>query len=262
MTEPASPTPSPPTRTVKSDRFQQVGSREIEARFGALALAVDYYNAKAVPRHGQEQHDVLDIAEWFWDWLIEFPAALLINIGIPFEQGSDDPFPQFLRILERGNMAEAVTLTDSQQVTVAIQPVDKKGFPVTDQITWTSGDESIVGLQVSADGYSAVLVAGAPGSTSVTPADPNGLSDVVAVTVTAGPASGLQATVGVPEEQPASTGDTSGTVVTSPPADAGSGGDAASGSGTTDGGGATTDPGTAAGPGADAGGITPPAQVG
>lgn len=247
MTEPAT---SPP-----SDRFHQIGVDEFNGRSVALALAVEHFDAKEAPRRGEERRDVLEIAQEFWDWLLETPVAFLVTIGIPYEQDSENPFDQFTRTLERGNMAEAVTLTDSQQVTVGVQAVDKKGQPVTDELTWTSADETVAGLQVAQDGSSALIVAGNPGSTSVTVADPNGLSDVIAVTVTAGAASGLTATVGTPEEQPAATttGDTSGTVTTPPPADASSGGDAGSTTG-------TTDPGTAAGPGA--GGVTPPAQVG
>lgn len=169
---------------------------------------------------------VLDLAQELWDWAAETPDDLIILIGIPTEQ--DDPQPDSGYYKEY-DMAEAVTLKDSQQVSVAVKPVDKKGYPVTDELTWTSSDESVVGLTTAEDGYSALFVAGAPGSAAVTVSDPNGLTDVIAVTVTTGDATGLSAVIGTPEEQPdapASGGDTSGEVTTPPPAsDSGDGGD-------------------------------------
>lgn len=209
-----------------------------KGRVTALALAVEHYDAKTV-LHQAQRGSVLDLAQEFWLWLLDDAVGFIVSVGIPYEQDSENPYPQYERFLQGENMAEAVTLTDSQQVTVGVQPVDKKGYPVTDELTWTSADESIASLMVAADNYSAVIVAGAPGSTSVTVADANGLSDVIAVSVTAGTASGLTATVGTPEEQPASTstGSTSGTVTTSPPpASTGGSGDTAGTTTAADGG--------------------------
>ncbi len=66
-----------------------------------------------------------------------------------------------------GQITEGVstfTMTNSQQLTATIQPVDKKGQPApVDGIpVWASSDETIVTVVAAADGLSAIVAAVGP----------------------------------------------------------------------------------------------------
>ena len=56
--------------------------------------------------------------------------------------------------------ATAITMTNSQQASATIQPVDKKGqpAPVDGVPVWASSDETIITVESAADGLSAVAV--------------------------------------------------------------------------------------------------------
>lgn len=107
--------------------------------------------------------------------------------------------------------ALSITMTNSQQATASIQPVDKRNQPApVDGIpVWASSDETIVTVTPAADGMSAVVAAVGPLGTakiSVT-ADADlgtGVSSIFGtldVTITQGQAVGMTITLGPATEQ-------------------------------------------------------------
>ncbi len=103
------------------------------------------------------------------------------------------------------------TMTNSQQLTAAIQPVDKKGQPaLVDGVPeWASSDETIITVVAAADGMSAVVAAVGPlGSAKVSvtgDADLTGevkpIFGTLDVTITQGQAVGFKITTSDPVEQ-------------------------------------------------------------
>ena len=99
----------------------------------------------------------------------------------------------------------AVTMADTEQVTLSVEVTDIKGQPVADNLTWTVDNGQVISLQPSQDTMSCLCVAGNEGSAVVTVADPNN-AEVTAncnFTVTAGAPSQIVITPGTPEPQPA-----------------------------------------------------------
>lgn len=101
---------------------------------------------------------------------------------------------------------ETVQLTDTQQVTLTVQPVDSKGFPTSDSLTWTSADESVISLQPAADGMSCLCVAGDPGLGVVVTVTDGTISATESFDVVPGGVATLQIGEGTPEEQPPAGG--------------------------------------------------------
>lgn len=106
---------------------------------------------------------------------------------------------------------ESIAMTNSQQATATIQPVDKKRqpAPVDGVPVWASSDETIITVTPAADGLSAVVAAVGPlgaAKVSVT-ADADlgaGVSSIFGsldVTVTQGQAVGMTITLGDATEQ-------------------------------------------------------------
>ncbi len=106
---------------------------------------------------------------------------------------------------------ESISMTNSQQATATIQPVDKRNqpAPVDGVPVWASSDETIVTVTPAADGMSAVVAAVGPlgaAKVSVT-ADADlgaGVSSIFGtldVTITQGQAVGINITLGDATEQ-------------------------------------------------------------
>lgn len=104
-----------------------------------------------------------------------------------------------------------LVLTDTQQVDLSIQPVDKHGHPapVDGVPVWDSSDASILTVTPAADGLSAVAVAVAPGTAQVNvTADADlgagtvPISGVLDVQVNVGTAVSVNINAGTPTEQP------------------------------------------------------------
>jgi hypothetical protein len=95
-----------------------------------------------------------------------------------------------------------VQLTDTQQVALAVQPEDSKGFPASDSLTWSTADASVVALQPSADTLSCLCVAGNPGLGVVVTVTDGVISATESFDVVAGGVATLQISEGIPEEQP------------------------------------------------------------
>ncbi len=112
--------------------------------------------------------------------------------------------------LEEG--VNAIDMTNSQQATATITPVDKKGNPAAiDGIpVWASSDETILTVAPAADGLSAVVAAVGPlGSAKVSVSGDADLGPGSApifgtldVSVTQGQAVGFKIDLGTPTEQP------------------------------------------------------------
>ena len=104
-----------------------------------------------------------------------------------------------------------MNISDSQQVGLSIQPVDKRGNPASlDGVpVWLSSNSEVVSVVAAADGLSAVATAVGPLGTatvSVT-ADADlgaGVTEIAGtldITVTAGAATTVKITAGDPTEQ-------------------------------------------------------------
>jgi len=106
--------------------------------------------------------------------------------------------------------ATSMNLRDDQQVTLTIQPVDKKGAPapVDGVPVWASSDATVVAVTPAADGMSAVVVGVAPGTARVvvtadadTGAGVTDLTGTLDFTVTGGSAVSITITAGEPTDQ-------------------------------------------------------------
>jgi hypothetical protein len=117
---------------------------------------------------------------------------------VTYEQGKP-----VLRDLTRYTSGGHLQLTDSQQVLLAAQAQDAKGFADPDTLTWSEDSGgAVVQLQPSADGGSCLVVAQAPGSATVK-ADDGTINGSLAVDVTPAGVASIVITPGVAEEQPA-----------------------------------------------------------
>lgn len=73
------------------------------------------------------------------------------------------------RVLPATGERLMLLITDTQKVTLSIQPVDLKGFPakLDGMPEWSVSDAAVGTLNVAPDGLSAVFMAGAPGMAQV-----------------------------------------------------------------------------------------------
>ena len=95
-------------------------------------------------------------------------------------------------------MATPITFVDVEKVLLSIAPKDEDGHVVANgPYTWTSSDETVVTLVVSADGLSADAISGQPGVAVVTVTD-GVLSDAIECTIVHGPPLSLNLSAGVP----------------------------------------------------------------
>jgi len=101
-------------------------------------------------------------------------------------------------------------LTDTQKCSLAVEPRNSKGnlAPVDGVPQWSSSNPAVADVQPSADGLTAVVVAGATGSTQISAtvdADlgtgVRSINAVLDVTVAASEAVTLGISAGVPEAQ-------------------------------------------------------------
>lgn len=110
-----------------------------------------------------------------------------------------------------GDKAMALLLTDTQKVTLTIQPVDAKGYPARlDGVpVWTVSDTAVANLVPSVDGLSCEVLAGFPGTAQVVveadadldEGEVRVLQGTLDLIVEAGEAVNLTVTAGVPTEQ-------------------------------------------------------------
>jgi len=143
----------------------------IAVRTAALAAAAKFW---ADSKH-TDAEQVLDTAAAWTSWVLA-PATQLVITAAPVTFDQHDPAknnPTISVPAPGGAGTMAVTMTDTQQVTLSVKPEDSKGAPTTgDTVTWSEDSSgAVVTLQPSADGLSCVVVANAPGTANVTATD-------------------------------------------------------------------------------------------
>lgn len=100
----------------------------------------------------------------------------------------------------------AMQLKDNQQVDLAVEAVDAKGFDVVgDTITWTASDTTAVTLVPAPDGRSVTVVANSPATGVVLTATDGTLTVTDTIDVITGDAVALKITEGMPVNQPPAT---------------------------------------------------------
>lgn len=147
---------------------------------------------------------VLTTADNFLTWL-RGPTRLLIEFGDIVNQDTLLPTGN---TNAGGNMAQ---LHDNEQVDITVAAVDAKGFESADALTYVSADETVATVlgATDDDSHTATIVAGNPGSTTVTVTDPTAIDPVtgaaifatIAVDVVAAGAVTVQVTEGTPVPQ-------------------------------------------------------------
>lgn len=182
---------------------------DVKARFDSLQFVAKVHEVHEPNNH----HGCLGIvqlllqdAEEVYKWLAhgeESPTRLIIWASDPYEQGNPAPDNQ------EGVESVAISLSDTQQVDLNVQPVDSKGQATDDpNLSWSVDDESVATLTVDpADPKHVTVVAGDPGVATVTVTDGT-ITGAEAVTVTAGAAASFNLVAGDPVEQPAAAGPT------------------------------------------------------
>jgi hypothetical protein len=103
-----------------------------------------------------------------------------------------------------------LVLTDTQKCTLTITVVDAKGHPaqIDGVPAWSSSNEATASVNVSADGLSATVVAGDPGTAQINVtadadlgAGVKPIAGTLDVEVIAGEAAAVAISTGTPEEQ-------------------------------------------------------------
>jgi hypothetical protein len=144
---------------------------------------------------------VLNTAEAFLAWL-RGVAHLHLVPGAVLSQ--DTGIPTGVIPTE----GEPVQIHDNEQFDLTLVETDEKGFPTTGTTapTWSSSDETVVPLNVSADGMTFSVVAGNVGSSiltvNVTKDDGSTLSATEAVDVVASGVATVSLTEGPVSTQP------------------------------------------------------------
>lgn len=165
----------------------------IEARPAAL-IAAAILHAK---QGAEDLGPVLETADALLPWAEGLQLSIMVS-SVTYQQGST-PSPQDTKRTPGGN----VQLTDTQQVTLSVDPEDSKGQSVSDTLTWTSSDDTVVSLQPATDGKSCLCVAGNPGTGVVVTVSDGTLSATDNFDVVAGDVAQLKISEGTPEAQPA-----------------------------------------------------------
>lgn len=175
--------------------------RDLAARLNAYDRARDLHRDENC-RHAHETvlAAILGDAELIYQFTVhgsEDPRRLIIYTGLPYEQG--DPPPE-----GEGVVLVAITLTDTQQTDLTVQPVDSKGAPTDDpSLVWSVDDDTVASLVVDpSDPKHVTVVAGNPGVATVTVSDGT-ITGAEAFTVTAGATAALNIVPGAVTEQPA-----------------------------------------------------------
>lgn len=148
---------------------------------------------------------VVGLADQFYLFLNRSDPAvsMTLEVGPTTTQGDTSP----------------MQIHDNEQFTLTVSEQDSKGQSVSDQLTWTSSDETVATVQVAADTMSATVVAGNPGSAVITVTDSaSNLSATEAVDVVAGTAATISMAEGTAEPQPSAPADGSTGGDTSAPA--------------------------------------------
>jgi len=172
-----------------------------ENRVLALQLAMQTVlpESDSVPP-AMKGSDITTVATIYYRWL-EGPAVLFMTVDpTTFDQAA--PEGPGTPTNRKGT---AVQLTDLQQVTLSVAEQDSKGQPVSDSLTWSVDQPTVISLVPSADTQSCLCVAGVDGAAVVTVTDNSVTPPLTAsdtLTVVSSAATSLVISEGVPEDQP------------------------------------------------------------
>ena len=138
-------------------------------------------------------------ATTIYDW-VTGPVAIYVTIGTVLNQTTGQPTGTILR-------GTPMQLHDDEQVDLTVAVASAKGSPIADDpnttgddLTWTSDDSTIAGLEVSGDTRTCTVRAGVTGSTVVT-VTLGELSATLAVDVIPGDAAVITIGEGTPSKQ-------------------------------------------------------------
>lgn len=141
-----------------------------QARLTALQAAVDLHvgtgaftlqpGVDRTVTIAQAETAVRHTADIFWAW-----AAGTTSLRI-----TPGPVTSQTTGLPTGTTSEGNTmqLHDDEQVTYSLDTEDAKGYDTPDGATWETSDDTIASLAVSDDGRSCTVIAGVPGSATLT----------------------------------------------------------------------------------------------
>jgi hypothetical protein len=163
----------------------------------ALSEAVKLHKDREFTGTHTAAGQVVAAAEKFFGFLNEAAptARLAFSIVLITDQATGSPSPHQYS----GGIP---TMLDTEQLVIAVQAEDSKGAPTSDSLTWSApGDVTGAVLTPSADTMSCTVAAGTPGIVPVQAVDPNGVTGLSPVTVTAGAATQLVLTQGTPTPQ-------------------------------------------------------------
>jgi hypothetical protein len=169
-----------------------------KCRAEGLRIAIELYTG--MPGEPDAAR-ILKLAAEFSDWLIGRPHHLRLTPA-PFTY-QQPAYPGPAVPTQTGANGMSVTMSDTQEVSYAVEPEDSKGAQVADTLTWSeSSAGAVVAVTPSADGLSAVFAAVAPGTSTITVTDGT-LSGTDLITVVPGAVASLVLTPGTPTDEPA-----------------------------------------------------------
>jgi hypothetical protein len=141
-----------------------------QARLDALKLALDMHRSAGdlfltvgvdqATTIAIDEAAVLSTADRFWAWTQGTIRVRLIAGPIRSQATG-----QFIRTPTPG---DTMQLHDDEQVTYSLDTEDAKGYDTPDGATWETSDDAVASLAVSEDGRSCTVIAGVPGSATLT----------------------------------------------------------------------------------------------
>lgn len=174
----------------------------VEAQRNAVAFASRNGQSLRVSLTASPEDELLALSDALYRWL-SAPVAITVSFADHTYPQGPTPGPGIPTFLEGPNMAQ---IPDNYQVSLSVAEKDSKQQPVTgDNLAWAVDDTTVATLVPSADGYSALAVAGIPGTTAGTVTDSTvdpPLVGTFQIAVTPGEAQALIVTEGTPEPQP------------------------------------------------------------
>ena len=137
---------------------------------------------------------VRDTAETLAAWILGTASVSLIR-GQVVSQTTGQP-------TGTSNEGDPMQLHDDEKTSLTVDTKDARGFETADTVTWSIDDGSVASLTVSDDGRSCTVVAGSPGSATITVTDSDaGLTATEAIDVVPGGTAMISIVEGAVEKQ-------------------------------------------------------------
>jgi hypothetical protein len=168
------------------------------ARSAALMAAAAFW---ANSQHTSPDQ-VVDTAAAWASWVLAPPVRLAITAAPnTFQQEGPLKYRPTTATPDPGGTTMAVTMSDTEEVTLHVAPEDSKGAQTSgDTVTWSVDNAAQLTLTPSADGLSCLCAAGTVGTATVTATDGT-LTGTEVFTITAGPTTQLVVTADNPVSQ-------------------------------------------------------------